>query len=121
MAIPPEPIQELIDASTDIVDAEVAEVVSTGTKPAQPDVPTGTTSAGFKAAEQVVVLKVARALKGGAKGNLTVHKPVSGYALKAGNKGAFFLRAGQPHAEILGRYGPDTYRVESVEHVLGKK
>jgi hypothetical protein len=121
MAIPPEPLAELLEESNHVVDAEVARVLETGPAPEQPAAKEGATSVGYKTPTQVVELTIHRTLKGTAKGTITVHKPQAGYALKAGNKGAFFLKDGVPHATILGRYGPDTHRVDLVEHALGKK
>lgn len=122
MALPPEPIEELLAASSAVVEAEVVRVLSHGAPPPKPaHARDGATSVGTKAAEQVVVLKVTRALKGAVPvGELTVEKPLAAYALAAGNKGAFFLQDTRPKPTILGRYGPDTYRVESVDFVLGK-
>jgi len=121
MALPPEPLAELLKDSSVVVVAEVSQVVETGPAPEQPKAKPGATSVGYKAPSQVLVLKVGKALKGKAAGSITVAKPVAGYALKAGDKGAFFLQDGQPHASILGRYGPDTHPVAAVEHALAKK
>jgi hypothetical protein len=121
MALPPEPLAELLKDATLVVDAQVLEVLETGAKPDQPQAPAGSTSVGYKSASQVVVLQVNKALKGQGAGKVTVSKPVGSYALKVGNKGAFFLKEGTPHMEILGRYGPDTHPLPAVEYALSKK
>ena len=95
MALPPEPLAELLKDSSVVVVAEVSQVVETGPAPEQPKAKPGATSVGYKAPSQVLVLKVGKALKGKAAGSITVAKPVAGYALKAGDKGAFFLQDGQ--------------------------
>ena len=121
MAIPPEPLPELLKDANHVVDAEVSRVVETGPAPEQPQAKEGATSVGYKTPMQVVELTIRRTLKGNAKGTVTVQKPVAAYALKQGNKGAFFLKDGSPHAVILGRYGPDTHRMDLVEKALGGK
>jgi hypothetical protein len=120
VAIPPEPIQELLPRANLIVEAEVSAVLSTGPRPPQVKAREGATSVPNKVASQVVKLKVKRALKGQASGELTVDKPEADYALAEGNKGAFFLEQvkGAANMTIIGRWGPDTYRVDSVERAL---
>jgi len=118
MALPPEPLQELLPLATQIVDAEVVRVVSEGEAPEGPSAPEGATSVPYKLQSQVVVLKVNRAIRGTAKGEITVEKPQGAYLLSAGNKGGFLLQDGAPHPVIIGRYGPDTYRIETLERAV---
>ncbi|MHB8877343.1 MAG: hypothetical protein ACYC8T_26900 [Myxococcaceae bacterium] len=112
MAIPPEPIEQVIEDAGAAVLAEVAGVT---TQDAQEP------SAPGKVARQVVELKVQSVLFGAlAKAGATVQavKPAGAYALRAGNHGPFLLRAipgGTPALEILGRYGPDTYSAARIE------
>ena len=124
MAIPPEPIQEVLPRASLIVVAEVTKVVSSGPEPPKVNKPEGWTSTGQKVASQVVVLKVQRVLKGeldaAAKKSmeLTVTKPEAEYALRETNKGAFLLERKGSEWQIIGRYGPDSYRVEYIEKAL---
>lgn len=118
MAIPPDPIQTLVPQTKLVVEAEVIEVLSTGPKPAaaaKPP-PAGTTSTGKEVASQVVKLKVGKVLFGETKATeLTVVKPLGAYALRAGNKGPFLLDGATPQPNILGRYGPDSYDLPTLQ------
>jgi len=119
VAIPPEPIQEILPMAELIVEAVVDSVLATG--PIQPKVeaPMGTTSTGKKAANQTVKLKVTKVHKGPASmKELVVEKPLAGYALKAGDKGPFLLDAGKPNPTILGRYGPDTWDLQRITDAM---
>ena len=119
MAIPPEPIEEVLPAAAWVVEAEVQEVIAQG--PAQPklDAPPGMTSVPQKIASQTVRLAIRRVLKGdAATRELVVEKPVGSYALRAGNKGPFLLDKSKV---ILGRYGPDSYSLKMVEQALAKR
>lgn len=111
MAIPPEPIEEVLPEATLVVVADVTEVVE------QP--PAQAAHAGH-AGQQVVRLKVSRVLRGAANVGdvLTAKKPEAGYALRAGNSGPFLLAARDGTFEILGRYGPDTWDLSRVERAL---
>ncbi len=117
MAIPPEPIENVLPQAAWVVDAEVAEVISTG--PAVPKVsaPPGATSTGQKSSSQKVKLKVKRTIFGAPVTEITVEKPEAQYMLKAGNHGPFLIDAGK---RILGRYGPDSYSFERIEKALKK-
>ena len=120
MAKPPEPLAEVLPKATLVVEAVVAQVLSTGPKPAQPEsthppdrlvVDTGRLSPA-----QTLVLDVMRVLKGAhASASITVEKPPAGYSLLPGNKGAFLLDTTTSPATILGRYGPDTWPLARVE------
>jgi len=115
MAIPPEPIEDVLPDAVLVVDAEVIEVLSIG--PATPKVHArpGATSTGAKSPSQKVKLKVKRVLHGPKTTELVVEKPEAGYALRVGNHGPFLIDASNV---ILGRYGPDSYSLEKVEKAL---
>ena len=115
MAIPPEPIEELLPKASWVLDAEVSEVLSTGAEPPKKEARPGATSVGHKAPSQTVKLKVKRVLRGDAVKELVVEKPIAGYALRAGVKGPFLIDA---EKQILGRYGPDSWAFERVEKAL---
>ncbi len=116
-AKPPEPMRELLPQAELVVVAEVVAVRST-------EAPDGTNLAPL----QVVVLRVQRALRGDVQvaAELVVQKPRGEYALSLGNRGAFLLRVakaapikdGGSVYVVLGRYGPDNYRVVDVEAAL---
>lgn len=111
MAIPPEPIDEVLPLASAAVLAEVAQVLEQGvSKPVEVD--PRASDVRTTAARQVVELKVTGVLFGAlARAGATVKaiKPAGAYALRAGNKGPFLLTGEGDAVEILGRYGPDTY------------
>ena len=119
MALPPDPIEEVLPLARWVVEAEVKEVVRQAEKLPAPDAVPGGTSAGHKVGSQVVKLSIARVLKGepGVR-ELVVEKPIAGYALKPGNKGPFLLDGSSPTPVILGRYGPDSYPLARIEAQL---
>jgi len=118
MALPPEPLRELMAQATRIVMARVVEVIATGHKPARPSsaatLPKGATDVGYVSAEQRLRLAVERDLVGSGARELVVTKPEGPYVLRVGAAGPFFLEA----ERILGRYGPDTHPLAAIEHAL---
>ncbi len=118
MAKPPEPIEDVIPNAQWVVDAEVTEVIATGSQPQKVEAKPGATSTGQKTAAQTVKLKVKRVLHGEQVSELTVEKPEAGYALAKGNHGPFLIDSTKT---ILGRYGPDSYSFERIEAALASK
>jgi len=118
MALPPEPLLELLPHATWVVEAEVAEVLSTGPEVPKISAPAGWTDTGQKVASQRVRLKVTRVLRGKDVQELVVDKPLAAYALRAGNRGPFLLDGTQTYPVILGRYGPDSYALAKIEAAL---
>src|SRR5438270_10692886 len=112
MALPPEPLNEVLPKATWIVDAEVVEVVKQGPAPEKKQARAGASDIGQKTASQTVKLKIKRVLKGEQVKELVVEKPEAGYALRAGNHGPFLI---DDSKIILGRYGPDTYGFAKLE------
>ena len=120
MAIPPEPLEEILPRAVWVVEGEVKEVLSTGpaVPPTGPVVP-NMTSAPTLASAQRVRLTVKRVLRGEVPGQeLVVVKPPAGYAVRAGTTGPFLLDGSRPEPVILGRYGPDTYPLDEVEQAV---
>jgi hypothetical protein len=119
MAKPPEPLQEVLPKAALVVDARVKEVVSTAPPIARPDAPEEWRDVGVMSSEQVLVLEIARVLKGTlASKTVTVKKPVAPYAVKVGTKGAWLLDTSGGEITVLGRYGPDSWNMERVEDAL---
>jgi hypothetical protein len=120
MAIPPEPLEEVLPKAVWVVEGEVKEVLSTGppvapTGPVRPNM----TSAPTQASAQRIRLAVRRVLRGDlAAKELVVQKPPAGYAVRTGTHGAFLLDGTRPEPIILGRYGPDTYPLGEVEDAV---
>jgi len=114
----PELLDELLRQAEIVVVAEVVAVISTGPKPPAPDSPYAgdphASGVGYVEPEQRLRLKVGKLLRGSAASELEVVKPVAPYRLQPGDGGAFLISAG----DILGRYGPDTYREEAVTAAL---
>jgi len=109
MALPPEPLAELLADADAVVVAEVVEVIEEGAPPPSPPRPAGAKPT-FKGRPPVE-----ETLKGEAEAELVVDKPEGPYLLHAGVRGPFFLRRGG----IVGRYGPDTYRRAEIVAALG--
>lgn len=122
MALPPDPIEEVLPSADAAVLAHVTRVLVKDPSPAPVTAEPGATSLPTQAPRQVVELQVDEVLFGNAKPGdvLKVIKPAGAYALTQGNKGPFLLK----QEEILGRYGPDTYSrgyIEDTAKKLGKK
>ena len=115
MAIPPEPIEEVLPNAMWVLDAEVSEVLETGPQVPRKEAPPGATSVGQKTSSQKVKLKVNRVLRGDTITELVVEKPEAGYALRSGNHGPFLIDSTR---SILGRYGPDSWSWERIEKAL---
>lgn len=117
MAIPPEPLAELLAQATSVVIAEVTAIVKVGALPKKKEkTHPSMVDVGNKKPAQTVKLKVTRTLKGMSATEPSVEKPEAAYSLAVGDKGAFFLANGA----IIGRYGPNTYPLERIESALTK-
>jgi len=115
MAIPPEPIDQLIADALTIVLAKVSEIVSEGVLPPQvAKKHPGDVDVGNKKQSQKVKLLIERVLKGPAPDELTVEKPEASYTLEVGDSGPFFIGDGK----ILGRYGQNTWTLAKIESAL---
>lgn len=120
MAIPPDPIEDLIPEVAAAFDGIVIEVLETGAdEPVPPHAP-GTAGVGIKAPRQVVRLEVREVYTGNLEvgASVDVVKPTAGYALREGNHGPFLIDAGEPNPTILGRYGPDSYSADVVRAAM---
>ena len=119
MAIPPDPIEEVLPHATVIVMAEVVGI-DREEPGSSSGLPSNYTSRPDKAGAQSVRLKVTRSLKGEAQpGNeFAALKPLGAYALRVGNTGPFLLKQTAAGFEILGRYGPDTYSEKHIGAAL---
>jgi hypothetical protein len=114
MALPPEPLAEVLPLAVTVVEGEVTGVEDLGAWPA-PDKGALLDAAAPRPPQRVTV-RIARSLRGTARGELVVTKPAAGYALRAGVRGAFLVDAA---GTLLGRYGPDTYDPAEVVHAIG--
>ncbi len=126
MALPPEPIDELLPQAEFGVIAEVLEIkergkqdyIPTPEKPDMVDIPRDLPY-------QVLTLQVKERLFG-ALGTLgerfDVYKPAGDYVLRAGVEGPFFLVKDPEHKQpvIIGRYGPDNYTMTVVRAAIKK-
>lgn len=125
MAIPPDPIAELMPEVRCVVVGEVTHILEKWKqKPLPKPQQEGETDLPGELAKQKVRLKVAEVLFGDLAqvgADLEVIKPDGEYLLRVGNHGPFLLgdpldRLNSP--TILGRYGPDSYRREVIENAL---
>lgn len=126
MALPPEPIDELLPQAAFGVFAEIIEIkergkqdyIPTPEKPDMVDIPRDLPY-------QVLTLQVKERLFG-TTGDLgerfDVYKPAGDYMLRAGVEGPFFLYKDEDHKQpvILGRYGPDNYTMTVVRSAIQK-
>jgi hypothetical protein len=123
MAIPPDPIDELMPKTAGCVVGEVTAILQTWKQAPlpQPKDNKGWADLPGDLAQQTIRLRVDEVLYGalGAKGTeLEVTKPAGDYTLRPGAKGPFLLRAPadkEKHPVIVGRYGPDSYRQDVIE------
>ncbi|MCC7072089.1 MAG: hypothetical protein IT383_12245 [Deltaproteobacteria bacterium] len=113
MALPPEPLDELLPAARTVVEAEVAAVHDL--EPWPPGDKGAPIDGAPPRPSQRATLRVSRVLRGTADQELTVTKPAAGYALHAGVCGPFLV---DERGHILGRYGPDTWAIEEIEAAL---
>ncbi|MBI5508907.1 MAG: hypothetical protein HY903_09155 [Deltaproteobacteria bacterium] len=119
MARRPEPLEDLIVDATLIVVGDVTEVLETGAPVPPPphakELKPSARDVGYLSPRQRIRLQVARVLKGEAPSVMVVEKPEAPYLLKVGDGGPFFLEG----LQIIGRYGPDSHRLEAIERALG--
>lgn len=115
MALPPEPLDDVLPAAALVV---VAEVLSVADLEPWPTDGRGPPDSAADRPAQRVQLRVQRVLRGSSASELTVQKPAAAYALHPGVRGAFLLDTSTDKPAILGRYGPDTYAVEEIEAAL---
>jgi hypothetical protein len=114
MALPPEPLAEVLPLVHLIIDGEVQQCEQTS-----PDVAPVRHGGVFLAGTQQVQLRCDAVLWRSTTVPpppplLTVEKPAAGYAVRVGTHGPFLL-AQQPSGWVMmGRYGPDTYEREAL-------
>ncbi len=126
MAIPPDPIDEVMPDVRCVVIGEVTHILEKWKQAPLPKGEDGAADVPGELAKQKVRLKVAEVLFGDltAVGDeIEVIKPDGDYVLRVGNHGPFLL--GDPMARlssptILGRYGPDSYRRDVIEAALAR-
>lgn len=116
MAKPPEPLEEMLPRAALVVVATVKRVLSTGAPlPPLPEREEHKSDIGARAPEQTLELEVESVLKGTHQGALTVRKPIAGYSVREGTKGAWLI---DDTGTVLGRYGPDSWRTVHVQAAL---
>ena len=125
MAIPPDPIDEVLPKVAAVVVGEITKILEQG-KQAPLPVPErpGMTDVPGALASQVVELRIDEVLFGepATRGEaIAVVKPEGDYVLSPGNRGPFLLAAEERRWVILGRYGPDSYRREVIEAALERR
>jgi len=128
MAMPPEPIDSVLFDAKAVVVGEVVAVITEGEPVAKKTPPKKDhKDVGNLAAWQKLSLRIDDVLLAGLDvkkgGSVDVLKPEGHYGLPVGAKGVFLLGAagadGLP--VILGRYGPDSYRLDVVEAALKRR
>jgi len=118
VALPPEPLEEVLPDATSVVEATVIEIVAEGPAVDQPQLQHRHVGGNLKDPSQTVRLRVTRVLRGELEGELTVIKPEAPYLLRVEVSGPFLLAEQDGKVTILGRYGPDSYSLAALERAL---
>lgn len=123
VALPPEPLEDLLRVASLVVEAEVTAVLAVGEPVAEGDDPPGGWTGPVPPEPwQLVNLRVHHVLRGPDTAALRVRKPVAPYTLTATppTRGIFLLAlADGPDPIVLGRYGPESWPAEDVAASLG--
>ena len=114
MALPPEPIDEILPLAEFCVLAEITAIKERGHQAEIPKQPTpDTVDIARQLPYQIVTIKIKQDIFGKLAPlgqEIDIYKPPGDYFLRAGIEGYFLLhKADQPQPTIIGRYGPDTY------------
>lgn len=125
MAIPPEPIDEVLPEAECAVVAEITRVLSQGEQDVVPEVgeEDGIVDTPRVLPWQRIILHVKDVLFGdlAAKGDeLEVLKPPGNYTLRADIEVPFLLAQDDEDIVIIGRYGPDTYSLNEIKAAAQK-
>ena len=123
MALPPEPLEELLPEIRSVVVAEVVDAtpVPEVARPRGSRVPPVGASEGQPIPEQRVRLQVEETLLGAELRVREAVKPEGAYVLVIGVRGPFMLDGSEPHPRILGRYGPDSVSLPKLRAALAEK
>lgn len=117
MALPPEPLDELLPQATFGVVASIVRITKREPDPPAPDVDPRLVDTPRTLPAQQLILSTKESLFGTQpEGNFEVLKPAGDYVLREGLEGHFLL-ANQDDNElpvILGRYGPDNYSEQAL-------
>ena len=127
MALPPDPIEDVLPLASAVVLAQVSSIVSQS--PQEPIPASDPRRKGGQQqplADQLVTLRIETVLRGDSistGAELQAHKPSGDYSLAEGVSGPFLLAEKNDNEAaytILGRYGPDSYRQHVIEAALAK-
>jgi hypothetical protein len=120
MALPPEPVEEVLPRAVLVVVGVVdaAEWLAPFVQRGDPDDDDNDSQVPAQKARMRVLDVLRGDVTEGA--SLTLEKPAGDYALRQGTKGAFLLCAGAAPGSwrILGRYGPDSWSVARVKEAV---
>lgn len=125
MALPPEPIDEVLPLADACMIAKVTQIISSGKQSFIPDTSKDPeiVEVPRDLPEQYVELEVKELLFGkmykvGQK--LQIQKPSGDYVLKINLEAPFLIHhaEGAKHPEILGRYGPDTWSLRVLKAAI---
>jgi hypothetical protein len=113
MALPPEPLDEVLN---DVVLAVIGRVVRA--ERVEVDSARRAIGAAGDRPAQAIEVEVEEVLRGEAAGVIKLTKPSSAYVLVEGVSGAFLADA---DSHLLGRQGPDSWPVDAVRTALAPK
>jgi hypothetical protein len=125
MAIPPEPIDEMLPMADAVVIARVVQIVHRDQQAFVPEVQLGVADTPRELPLQIVSLDIQEVLSGEifrVGQIIEVLKPPGAYALRPDVTGPFLLmhREGDPRPIIIGRYGPDSYSLHVIKAAITK-
>jgi hypothetical protein len=119
VALPPDPLAEVLPEATAVVEATVIAILDQGPPIPPPKRSPQEIGGDLPDPWQTVRLRVTRVLHGSLEpGELTVTKPQAPYLLRPEVSGPFLLREEEGEVTILGRYGPDSYALAAIERAL---
>lgn len=125
MAMPPDPIDEVLPQADAAYVAEVTQILHQDEQEKVPELSDpGDVDIPRDLPAQTVELRIAERLFGDLAGvgdTITVSKPAGEYVLRAGVQGPFLLaRQDDNTPVIIGLYGPDTYSLRVLKAAIQK-
>lgn len=125
MALPPEPIDEVLPSAQVGVIAKVTKILHRDKQADIPNVTEGEADLPRELPMQLIEMCIEEVLFGSAYSQgstMQAKKPAGDYTLREGVGGGFLLTTAKDASipEILGRYGPDTWSLKVLRAAIAK-